>query len=661
MVAWIRRSTVSHARPYIVYEAAPAQSQVYCRRGVDVMKVSLPLVVLFAVCFTCPGRGYSQEYRETLGAPPDEVWSALLHTLWQEEIALARWDEDAYRLVTRRVYLPDIKKRAVTDRRVSYMSGWDRSLAIWENVRYSLDISLIPSGPSRTELVILPKVEVLEHNTTSVYHRFTSSGAIESDFSDKLRAALQQLQHGVGIQTLSPSDFSRRDLDLSGPQGEPSAVREGTIPASPEVTLMLLERIMQGAGFTTRVADPASGTIISEPAAFSMEQEGLIFTTYLLSPLGLWDRAGSNWTDNVICTLVARVSDPSGGREESVVTVTSFFQRYEASDSEWHGIRSTGRLEKSLLETAVAAASALGSVDRYEFGLIHVDPVTSAVFEAAAADVWTAVLEYLDAGSWRIRKLGMGNRALWAATEDRVGNAERHALALRLEVLGDDRTSLDVAVSASAASPTETVIRYWGRPEVKSEVIRSVEENLMGRESSSLDISHYVDEQARTVLQPFIRNGTLQTLVERISLFGSVALMPSIEFLQTGIGIVRGEDRSSLVIPMFLRNGLDYEGGPDQGSLEMLARKAAMGVAFGLSPGLATLEGIEKVRVELIGRFFDIGAESPINRDFQKLTVDIPTSALSPIANLELDPQNVSEILTITLNSDPFDKGGVPE
>ena len=220
-------------------------------------------------------------YSDTLTAPITKVWSALLITLAQQEIAVKQFDKEAKRITTDFVYLSSSKKSEVAGNRMSYMGSWDKTLAQWKKIRYSFDIGLSEIDSTHTKVQLLSKLYIYEDNTTNVWHRFYSLGKLEQHLVTKIRENLNEILYNQDMTIPNT-------IDLIFSYGLASGKLEKTFTESLDDIWGILLHIVRDNSLETKYTNQAEGVILTNYVPFSKEQLDLYFTKDLLTPIKGW-------------------------------------------------------------------------------------------------------------------------------------------------------------------------------------------------------------------------------------------------------------------------------------------------------------------------------------------------------------------------------------
>ncbi|MBD3290764.1 hypothetical protein GF337_18300, partial [candidate division KSB1 bacterium] len=138
------------------------------------MKASTYSIIIVLMVLICAVPAFAET--DTLNVGFDRAWYAMITTLQQDTISINRYDKSSGTILTDYIETPWNKEQEIAARRLSYMGGWDRSVAIWKTIRYKFEIRLAAIDSMQTNVKIEPRIYVYESNTTECMHHFSSTG-----------------------------------------------------------------------------------------------------------------------------------------------------------------------------------------------------------------------------------------------------------------------------------------------------------------------------------------------------------------------------------------------------------------------------------------------------------------------------------------------------
>lgn len=593
---------------------------------------------------------FSGEYSGGFAAPARQVWSALLLTLEQSSMRIDQLDRRRFFLRTDGLpltLLADMSKdgdpmKIIRGERVTYLSTWERRLAIWEATRYSCDVLLRDEGRAQTKLTLKSKIETYERNTTKKWHLFASTGVLEKAFLSLLHENLRRI-----LAEKDPNVPAEADLMM--PARQSSGKAERTVTAEPGLLWILLPKILADNGFAPTVVNEDVGVIVCQPRPLSSADAKRVMTKDLL---GQRKKSWLDiWSEDYRARVWFRTAPLPDPRSTQVICHTSL-ERYESNAAhDWIPFTSTGHLENELIAALESALKAAGSVDKYEFALVHVSPERKQIFERPVSAVWRAAIYALKNRSLRVKRLSVEPAALTVVTEFSASGGVGTALQFSLRQLPGERT--EVAMSVAKRRQTDTgTIEYFPADENAEDVFFQ-ELQKQPETPGTPKVAPCMDESVRGGL---FQDSELQRLLDVLQAARTISALPAFEFYENGFRLELDGSESILSAKVHISDPIESEHTLSKNAIaRLVADRFLFQFAFALDQSLSRLRDVSRVGVTVVFRFYDLEDGTPIEPRYRNLRIDTRPAQLVKYARREVSAEDLLRESTVLLDGERID------
>lgn len=567
-------------------------------------------------------------------------------TLHQNSIIIDDFDEIQNTLSTNYIRLPESDDEIV-GQRLSYMSGWDKTMAIWGGGIYHFKIKLIPVDSQQTRIDIATKIMKYESNTTYCIHPFSSTGKLESDLLLKIKENAVQLT--TNQNTKHPEIFK-----LLEPTGAPSMIREINIKSNPEMTRSILNKILKDYHFNNKTFNKDSNIILVKYNLAEGELQEKFIKEELITPFGGWDKALSTWEDSYRCTICFKLSETYLG-DSIRITLKSYYEQYESNTTEkWHRFKSTGVLENEILTNLKMAMKDASNIDKYDIANIHFNTVIKDPIEYPLPIVLLSTLKTIKKSKLKIAESTIDS-ALVLVTDYKKKDNSYYSFSILLQQTDLNKTKVEFSVSARPKNPskgTSTILYEKSPADLFQDFIFDIKQQITKNETSLFNGNPALEDTAN-----FNERGTLviQNIIKNLKMFVKTSYIPELEIDPSWVEINSDTLKKSLTATILVTEPFETKYPlNNQRIINVLFEKFIEKLLFGLAYNFQQMININELQFRLLFKFHNLDDLTPINNAHRQCLVTLKTTDIIQYINFEINTQDLIMRSNIILDDEDF-------
>ncbi len=578
---------------------------------------------------------------DTLNVGFDQAWYAMIKTLQQDTISINSYDKNNGVIITDYIEMPWSKQQDIAIQRRSYMGKWDRSLAVWEKIRYKFDIKLTPLDSSQIIADITPRIYVYESNTTECMHPYSSSGKLENDLFMKLNSNVYLDQESKFASRTRKHIASQKITTLFENSGISSWTVEKSIPGNPGIVINVIEKILRDYYFSIKSFNKDAGFIATGYQSVPKIIKDRFINEELITPVGGFNKAFSIWEDPYRVSVEVKIA-PTVSKDSLRITLKSFYERYESNTTErWHRFKSTGYLENEIMITLQKALKNIDRIDSYPITHVHLDSVKTELIDQPLPVLWFSVLQSLHKKKMKISE-SLIDSALIIVTDYKKHGNMYCSYSMMVRPVDTNKTRLDFSVSSRSDNPAEDNLSVYYKESPKNiipEFLRNVKQHLQ-KFTVLANIDSLVSND--TLFTSENDSSLIQDFIENLDLLKSTDCVPAFETIPEWVKIAADDSGKSLTATLLVKEPfMTYYPLCKSYIMDVIFRQYIIKLTFALGVDFTKLSKIANVNFRFIFKFYNLDDESPIDNKYHDYRIALKTPDINSFVTFESDVQEL--------------------
>ena len=574
----------------------------------------------------------------------DEIWTALLMTLEEDSLKATYIDHDKGSVNTAYFYLPSKLMDSYVGTRLSYMSKFDNWASIWEQIRYSFNISIVEKDSSLSIIYVNTTLQVFESNSTKVWHSFESNGIIEKSLLTNLKKNLNKLRNGK-------SEIIHDEKYLLFDHGNTSCQIELMFERNMDDVWIVLQKMINNNSISLVLENRNLGIMTTEFIPLGEDQVDIVATNDMLNPLTGWDKSMSIWTDLYRIAFSLNVSTLSEDASKTRVLIQTYIERYESNTTEsWHRVKSTGGYENTLSSFLISAMAVFDQIDRNIYINLHLDTVVSCTYNETILSVLNSSLRSIQVSNFKIKSFSVDS-GITIGTHYKPINNSYLSLGLFIQKLSPQKTKVSIVASERLDNPIKPTIgiKYVSASNIQIDsFLKNMESELTNVSLLELQKNQYI---VTTLYNYLSSDSAIDSFSNEIRIYKQVSLIPGYEIFDRGIRIVNNNGKLNILISGYITVPFEFKNTPYLSQLsELFFQRFIFNLAHSLSYKIEDIQKFHSIIFETDLKVYILDDKTPINNSYRKLRIEVKIENLLSMLSFETSLKDLIQSSIISFN-----------